>query len=56
MRATCVFTVVSLTKSSVAISAFERPRAMKPSTSSSRAVSSATFGAAPSRSSSAAAG
>ena len=42
--ATWVFTVVSLTKSSVAISAFERPRAISFSTSSSRAVSSASFG------------
>ena len=44
IRATCVFTVVSLTKRSLAISAFDSPRAMKPSTSSSRAVSSASFG------------
>ena len=40
MRATCVFTVVSLTTSSAAISALDRPRAMSRKTSSSRAVSS----------------
>jgi hypothetical protein len=40
MRATCVFTVVSLTTSSLAISAFESPRAISLKTSSSRAVSS----------------
>ena len=37
---TCVLTVVSLMKSACPISAFERPAAMRRSTSCSRAVSS----------------
>ena len=47
--ATCVLTVCSLTTSSAAISAFERPRASSRSTSASRSVSasSAGGGAAP---------
>src|SRR3954468_203764 len=44
MRVTWVFTVVSPTNSSPAISAFERPRAMSRNTSSSRGVSSAIAG------------
>ena len=42
--ATWVFTVASLTKSRFAISAFESPRAISFSTSSSRGVSSASLG------------
>jgi len=47
MLATWVFAVCSLTTSSRAISAFERPRATRRSTSCSRAVSSASAGAGP---------
>src|ERR1700733_9073971 len=43
-RATCVFTVVSETISSDAISALDRPRATQRKTSSSRAVSSSSPG------------
>ncbi len=39
IRATCVFTVASLSVSSAASSALLRPRAIRPSTSSSRGVS-----------------
>ena len=46
MRATCVFTVVSLTNAALAISAFERPLAMYRSISRSRAVSSSSSGGA----------
>jgi hypothetical protein len=41
-RATCVFTVVSETTSSAAISAFDIPRAISLNTSSSRGVSSSS--------------
>jgi hypothetical protein len=45
-RATWVFTVASPTPRSVAISAFDRPRASNRSTSVSRGVSSASSGGA----------